>query len=144
MRLVKMYADGCRDIGEFLFEFSQLEFSIRVLLHARIRLAEEYFDLVISPYDFAALCNVSREVLLKQLPAKAATIKDVFAQCLALNENRVRIAHGLWTYGADSLVARVVSRGSLQMKYYFEKSGELRELAQKAQMLNQAVLTIGR
>lgn len=54
------WADGFRMIGEFLFEFSQLEFSIRFVLGHHLGLAEEYFDIVVGPYDFAMLCCVFR------------------------------------------------------------------------------------
>ena len=48
-------------IGRFIFEFSQLEFSIRAVLVSRLGLKEEYFNIVTGPYDFAKLCNVTRE-----------------------------------------------------------------------------------
>src|ERR1039458_720679 len=66
--LARQYVDGCQAIGEFLFEFSQLEFTIRAVLAGRIKLAADYFDIVTAPYDFVALCNVTRAIACKQHP----------------------------------------------------------------------------
>lgn len=44
-------------IGRFVVEFSQLDFTIKVLLASRLGLAEDLFDIVIAPYDFAVLCK---------------------------------------------------------------------------------------
>lgn len=133
-------SEGFRDIGHFLFEFSQLEFTIRAMLSGRLKLAPEYFDIVTSTYDFAALCNVTREIACKQDPASTKSIEETFKKCLALNTERVRVAHGLWTHGMDGPMARYVSRSSLQPQYYFEKAGELRALANRAQQLMQEVM----
>jgi len=57
-------------IGEFIFEFSQLEFTIRVALATLLNPAwnDDKFDAVTSPYDFAALCRVTREVFKLDAP----------------------------------------------------------------------------
>src|SRR5438046_1543594 len=87
--LAAQFAEGHRAIGQFLAEFSQLDFTIRFVLAKRLGLADEYFDIVISPYDFAMLCNVTREVVTKQIPEKAKDVEKIFSECLKLNENRV-------------------------------------------------------
>jgi hypothetical protein len=51
-------------IGEFIFEFSQLEFTIRHALGTALDLNDDTrFDAVTSPYDFAALCRVTSAIL---------------------------------------------------------------------------------
>jgi hypothetical protein len=45
-------------IGEFIFEFLQLEFTIRFALATLLNLHDK-FDAVTSPYDFATLCRVT-------------------------------------------------------------------------------------
>ena len=49
-------------IGQFMFEFSQLEFIVRHALRQALDLKETgddaQFDIVVSPYDFGTLCSV--------------------------------------------------------------------------------------
>ena len=75
-------------------------------------------------------------------PSKTDSILTVQSR-MTLNDDRVRVAHGMWTLGRDGLVARHVQRSSLQPQYFFEKRNELGRLAEEAQRLMQAVLTIG-
>ena len=126
---------GYREIGRFLFEFSQLEFTIRVQLAGLLKLPEDNFDIVTSPYDFAMLCTVTQALALKHRPENAEVIREVFSSCRALNDRRVHVAHGLWTLGGEGLVVRHVSRASLHPKFHFERVGDLRRLADEAQRL---------
>ena len=142
--LAVQFAEGHRAIGRFLSEFSQLDFTIRFVLAKRLGIADEYFDIVTSPYDFAMLCKVTREVVTKQIPEKAKGIEKIFKGCHKLNEDRVRVAHGMWSLGEEGLVARHVPRQSLEPKYYFENRNALGKLADEAQRLLQSVLTIGK
>jgi len=141
--LAAQQVEGHQLIGRFVSEFSQLDFSIRFLLAKRLGLADEYFDIVTAPYDFAMLCNVTRELICKQSPNIKDEIEKLFNECLKLNDDRVHVAHGMWTLGQEGLVARHVQRRSLQPKYFFEKKDELNQLAADAQQLMHAVLTIG-
>lgn len=143
-KLAALEAEGHRIIGRFLAAFAQLEFTIRFVLANQLRLPEEYFDIVTSPYDFAMLCTVTREIACIRNPADADAIKHLFNECHSLNTDRVRVAHGLWSFGENGPVARHVPRASLTAKYYYEREGELNQLTDKAQELFQAVLTLGR
>lgn len=142
--LAAEFASGWQAIGRFLSEFSQLDFTIRFVLARRLGIPDEYFDIVTAPYDFAILCNVTRELICKQLPHRKKVIEKLFNDCLKLNDERVRVAHGMWTLGREGLVARHVQRRSLQPQYFFDKRNELGRLAEEAQRLMQAVLTIGK
>lgn len=142
-KIADYLAEGHRAIGNFLSEFSQLDFTIRFVLASKLGISKEYFDIVTAPYDFAMLCNVAREVVSKQIPDRANAVKKIFDACLKLNDKRVRVAHGIWTLSNDGLVARHVSRSSLEPKYFFERKDELDGLADEAQRLLQAVLSIG-
>lgn len=145
MELVREMAEkratACHAIGNFLLEFSQLEFSIRVALAARLKIPDELFNIVTAPYDFAALCNVMKKLLTVLHPEKKDVVESLYNECQKLNnEARVRVAHGLWTEGAEGLMVRHVSRGSLEAAYYFEDPQELYRLADKAQELMQRVI----
>lgn len=72
-------------IGCFIFEFSQLEFSIRTVLVSRLGLKEEYFNIVTGPYDFAKLCNVTREASIVRYPERKEELDKLFNACLKLN-----------------------------------------------------------
>jgi hypothetical protein len=137
-------ADGYRLIGQFISEYSQLEFTVKAILFGRLQLPEEYFDIVTAPYDFAMLCTVTKELLCKQLPDSKQSIERLFKDCRKLNDERVRVAHGLWTQGREGPIARHVSRGSLQPKYHFEQPDSLSKLTVEAQRLMQQVLAIGK
>lgn len=133
-----------RELGEFIFEFSQLDFTIRVALAARLELSDELFDIVTAPYDFAMLCTVTRRLMVLAWPEKKANITKVFKRCQALNQKRVHVAHSLWTHGDEALEARHVARSSLEAEYYFSQPGALRTLSREAQSLLQAVLALGK
>jgi hypothetical protein len=127
-------------IGNFLFQFSQLEFSVRAVLTGRLGLTGDYFDAVTAPYDFRMLCTVTSKVSVIKYPAQKSNIEKLFKECLKLNDSRVIVAHGLWTDDLDGLSARTVSRTSLQAQSHSFKSDELQRLADKAQELMQRVL----
>ncbi|MGH7099493.1 MAG: hypothetical protein ACREE4_17775, partial [Stellaceae bacterium] len=114
----------------------QLEFSVKAFLSAQIGLAEEHFDAVTAPYDFRMLCIVTQEISLMRFPNKKKAIKSLFKGCLALNDERNRVAHGLWSgRPGGSLMARHVARTSLKVSHYFENPEDLARLADTAQRL---------
>jgi hypothetical protein len=128
-------------IGRFIFEFSQLEFSIRFALAANLGLSDENFDAVTGPYDFRMLCAVTSKVRqLKHLTQKDVTEK-LFNECLELNNKRVQIAHGLWSDGVgDDWTVRHWNRQTLDAKHYPYRVDELHGLADKAQTPMQRVI----
>ncbi len=127
-------------IGHFLFQFSQLEFSIRAVLTGRLGLTGDYFDAVTAPYDFRMLCAVTSRVTIIKYPAQKSDVEKLFKECLKHNDSRVIVAHGMWRDDMDGLSARTVSRASLQAQSHSFKSDELQRFADKAQELMQRVL----
>lgn len=92
-------ADHYAAIGEFVFRFSQLEFSIKARLSNALDLRPGLFDIITSPYDFAVLCTVTAETL-KAMPgladANKKAIDRYFNDCKSFNsQHRVVVAHGL-------------------------------------------------
>lgn len=85
---------GYLAIGRFIYHFSGLEMMIRIVLGSRLKLPRDYFDIVISPYDFTALCRVTKDFLVRQFPDQKDDIDQFFKECLRLNTERVRVAHG--------------------------------------------------
>src|ERR1700691_3577649 len=127
-------------IGRFIFEFSQLEFSIRAVLVTRLGLKEEYFNIVTGPYDFAKLCNVTREASIVKYPERKEELDKLFNACLKLNETRVLVVHGMWLDDMDGLSLRIVSRGSFKTQIHSFKKDELTRHADKAQELMRRVI----
>jgi hypothetical protein len=144
MKLVRQSAQarakGFIDIGGFLFEFSQLEFTIRVVLMSRLKLSEEFFAAVTSQYDFAKLCKVTCKVSCIKAPSRKKEYVKVFNECLDLNSKRVLVAHGMWTDDFDGLSVTHVHRDKLESQRHEFKKDELRKLSDKAQQLLQRVI----
>jgi hypothetical protein len=105
-----------------------------------IGLDEKYLDIITAPYDFAMLCTVARELLTLRFPERKADFKKLFDRCHQLNNERVKVSHGLWTLGDHGLMARHVSRWSLKPSFVFEQRDKLDQLSVEAQQLLQAVL----
>jgi hypothetical protein len=100
-----------RAIGRFIFEFSQAEYTIRHYLAEEIGLAEEHFVAVVESYPVALLCTVAKEVFGKsRADANGAEIKDLIGEFLDLNDNRNRVAHGLWVAFKDGGTVHHVPR----------------------------------
>ena len=135
---------GFQTIGQFIFWFSQLEFTIKHRLSTALGLRDQLFDVVTAPYDFATLRTVASQVLALRHPEKQADLKKIFNECRRLNDERVRVVHGTWTHGSAGLSARHVARQTLSAKYFFEKPQDLVELAQRAERLMRDLIEVPR
>jgi hypothetical protein len=129
-------------IGKFITTFSKIEFVIRVLLSSIMNIKKEHFNAVIGPYDFAMLCTVTTTIFKQEFPGKKGEIEKVFKQCRALNDHRVHIAHGFWTYESGRLAARHQSRHSLKQAFYYQNPEELERVNETAHQLMLEVLTL--
>ena len=56
-------------IGRFIFQFSQLEYSIKTSVAQAIRLPDQYFDAIMTQ-DFALLCTTARSRVCNHLDGK--------------------------------------------------------------------------
>jgi hypothetical protein len=116
-------------IGQFMFEFSQLEFIIRHALGEALALSEigddAQFDIVVSPYDFVTLCNVTKAIFVRTMQCEDGDrkeIESIMNACMALNnEERVPIAHGTWFIDDSGLGARHVPRTRLETTIKFSR-----------------------
>lgn len=148
MRTTNSQTAVYREIGRFIFTFSQLEFLMRQSLAAALDIRHPIFDAVISPIDFSLLCRVIPTVLKATLdPKKSAKyrIKELFNRCSKINDQRVRIAHGTWSWNEgkeDRPNLRHVSRQSLQDNYYFEHVDDIRVAADEVEALRARIIEI--
>jgi hypothetical protein len=135
-------------IGQFMFEFSQLEFIIRHALGQALALKETgddaQFDIVVSPYDFGTLCSVTKAIFIRTIGCEESDrkeIESIMNACMALNsEERVPIAHGTWFIDASSLGARHVPRTKLQMTVKYSRIADIDAAAQKAATLKMRLI----
>ena len=128
-------------IGEFIFWFSQLEFTIKARLSGALALGDGLFDIIIGPYDFAMLCTVTENVLRKDAAADVAKrVTDYFNRCRKLNQQtRIIVAHGSWTLDG----VRHVSRNTLEADFHFKKPEDLRKQADAAKKLMYDLFSLG-
>jgi hypothetical protein len=98
-----------------------------------LELDEALFDIVIGPYDFVMLCNVTDQTISRGASGEIKKrIAKYFSRCKKLNqEARVVVAHGTWTHDG----ARRVSRNTLKAATHFARPAELLKQAREAQLL---------
>lgn len=144
MRLVKkhgkMRATVMMGIGRFMVEFSQLEFTLRAVLAGRLNLPDGLFDIVTSSYDFYTLSNVWYQLNVHQHPELKKDYKKLFDRLRALNDQRNRIAHGMWSDDTEGMQSRHVNKQRLEADQYFFNIEGLDAEAKEAQQLLQAVI----
>jgi hypothetical protein len=156
-------------IGRFIFEFSQLEYTLKHYIAEAIGLKEQHFNSIMS-HDFARLCGVAQTVLLQtsadptsflesdwgeeqMAPRFAAALKplmdeqdaqkvqrtnrlrELLKECKSLNEDRVRVVHGLWMIGEGTGELDHVSRSTLTNGSYFRDPDKLAKKADDARHL---------
>jgi hypothetical protein len=123
-------------IGRFTFEFSQLEYTFKHYLADILGLPSQHFDAVMSGYDFVSLCNIARDVFSRELGGdETAVLNDVVKRCLTLNQDRVRIMHGLWVLEGENRGVHHVSRQTQKPSLKFQSGDELQAKASLANKL---------
>jgi hypothetical protein len=120
-------------IGRFLFEFSQLEYALRVLVAEIADVPDEHFNSIMT-HDVALLCTAAKNVFANL--SNGDLLTDIVNKINALNADRVRIAHGLWVPKIDGGKLFHVPRTKLQPSIYYERSSG-REVARLADYANE-------
>jgi hypothetical protein len=124
-----------RAIGRFIFQFSQLEYTLRHYVAAEIKLDDKYFSAIMT-HDFALLCTVAFEVLSPSMSEDGqGRLRDTISECRKLNDVRVRVAHGLWVPFMEGGTVHHVARTSLKSNRVVEQASELEQKADEAQSL---------
>jgi hypothetical protein len=125
-----------RAIGRFIFEFSQLEYTLRHHVGELADVQEEFFDILTSSFDFARLCKAMLALsAMKNEGAPDPTLKGLINDCQKINEDRVRVVHGLWVFGTGHGRAIHTARDSMKSKEYFEEAGNLDAQSDRIQKL---------
>jgi hypothetical protein len=127
-------------IGHFIFQFSQLEFTIRFALAAYLKLPDEYFDAITGPYDFRMLVAVASKIGQLRHPERKDQIKKTYDDCFTLMEVRNHVAHGMWQDGITEWSVRHWNRNKLEATQIPYTSDELNTHAARAQRLLKQVM----
>ena len=102
----------------------------------KVGLRSKHFPALMS-HDFALTCTIAQTILLESVaPEKLEKFKTFISDCRTLNDNRVRVAHGLWVIANEEGVLQHVSRKKLQsFSLHFKEPTVLAGLADKAALL---------
>jgi hypothetical protein len=147
-------------IGRFIFEFSQLEYTLKHHIAEAVGLNEAHVSSIMT-HDFAMLCNIADAILLQEskvpdgywdglkdtnmprgnrvkkdyqveITERADKLKKLIKECKQLNDDRVRVVHGLWYVGGDRVALYHVSRQKLKHSTYFQQADDLASKADTA------------
>jgi hypothetical protein len=122
-----------RAIGHFISEFSKLEGMIQAFIAHEISLDEKFYDAVVN-YDFALSCTVLESVTrISRDKLTSDELSKIITKCRALNDDRVKVAHGYWEAHRGQL--HHVSRTKLQLIHYDERAAYLNKQADTAARL---------
>ena len=127
-----------RAIGRFVFEFSQLEYAIRYHLAAELGLNDDHFTFaaVVGSYDAALLGTVAKEVFSRsRTSTNAPKIAKLLNKYREINDERNRIAHGVWHPARDGGTLHYVPRGNLKPQISADRAKALEKLADEARSL---------
>jgi hypothetical protein len=116
-----------RSIGLFMFEFSQVEYSLRKAVGEELALKSEHADAVTSTFDVGVLCN-----LAMMLFGDRGDMKKLINRFRELNNTRQRVAHGLWVPADDGGFVHHIARTNLKGVIYRQQADALEKLAEEA------------
>jgi hypothetical protein len=125
-----------RAIGRFVFEFSQAEYAIRYYLAEEIKLDEKHFSAVVESYDVGLLCTVAIHVFNQSRRAdNASQIEKLIKKFRAFNDERNRVAHGLWVPSQDGGTVHYVPRSNPKTNSFSEQAAFLEKRAAEVNAL---------
>jgi hypothetical protein len=124
-------SDLYREIGRFVFEYSQLEAELRRIFRKKVSIDLEHNDIMTAAFDFAKLVTAILAASAieedRQDGKPDPVLEKLLKACHKVNEARVAVVHGRWssTYGGDRVYQ--VARGSMKQQKMFEYEGDLDE-----------------
>lgn len=139
----------CLQIGRFIYQFSQLEFTLQFTLSTMLKLDERVSTPLMASLDFASLCRSIKSVYTALHPEDTDRIKaahDLISEIMALNDHRVAIVHSLWhpDITGQHMAAHRVTRDTHKARRLYKDRDELPKLVAKASDLhNRAWFTFG-
>jgi hypothetical protein len=136
--------ESCEAIGEFIHEFSQLEFTIKFLIAKYADLHDDIFHIMLGDVEFIRLCTMLSalvELKLSNDERRRRKLAKLIHEARSINADRVVIAHGMWTSSDFGLIATKVNREKLMPRAHFPTPESIRDAASKAAELMSGLLT---
>jgi hypothetical protein len=128
-------------IGEFIVKFSQIEIWLRMAFGQVTKLPRLSADLILAKLDFQSLVAVTTGFYEKEYakapPPLWKQVRGIFSRCLALNDERVRIAHGSWIVNESWMHALHLSRQKMEYQLHFPLHAELKAQIAKLDALDE-------
>ena len=131
-----------RAIGRFVYEFSRLEGEVKNCGQKLLGLSEDQFWGIMPAVDFAAACNLCRAALDRRATIESNTSavdvkksRDLFSEALRVNEDRIRVVHGIWLSTHDVTGSFHSSRNKFELLQYFATPDELERKADQIHKL---------
>jgi len=122
-------------IGRFIFEFSQLEYSLKHHIAEAVKLDERFIDPIMT-HDFAILCTAAIEVLGESMnEERRRNLNEIINSCRTINDDRVRIAHGLWVPFREGGVVHHVQRTKLKSRRSIDQAAYLEKQSDRINQL---------
>lgn len=129
-----------REIGRFVFEYSQLETDLRRIFRRKVGFTLDHDDIMTAGFDFARLCTALIAASAIEEGGKAdQALEKLIKACHDVNTVRIAVVHGRWssTYGGDRAIH--VARGSMKQHRMFEYEGDLDEESDRIVKLRAAI-----
>jgi hypothetical protein len=120
-----------RQIGMYIYWFSQLEYALRIVAAQHLGLTDGQTGWLMPMIDFASICGLCRAQLQTQPAEGREKGLDLINQTFKANEDRIRIAHGLWSESGSFHM----SRSSFKYGIHFSDLGELQRKAEEVRRL---------
>jgi hypothetical protein len=129
-----------RKIGRFIFEFSQLEYTIRHHVGDKAGMGDQVADMVTANIDFARLCSTMLALSAQEADGRPEpTIEKLINECRQINEIRTRVVHGLWVAGTTNDRLIHTSRDKMTSKIFFDKPGDLDKHSERMSKLRSEI-----
>lgn len=129
-----------RAIGRFIFEFSQVEYTIRHYVGEYLGIQDKYFSAAIEVLDVSQLVALAKDIFVDEKSRhNAKEIARLLNLFHDLNMKRNRVAHGLWVPFLEGGTVHHVSRQKPRPKRETDQAAVLEQHADEACALRAAL-----
>lgn len=126
--------DLYKEIGKFMVGFSGMESVLRLLIGIESKVQSIFKEALMQVFDFSTLVNTLKE-FYKQTITDEEEKKNIIRllnECLNINNDRVRIAHGSWIFKEDGRGSLVhMKKGRIRSDEFFGNISEIKSINEK-------------
>lgn len=122
-------------IGRFVHEFSNLELALKAHIAVFAHIEPKDAGQILN-HDFGMTCTIAESVISRRLEKnKTVVLKDLIKRCRRLNDDRVRIVHGLWNLRPNEGSLIHLSRQKLEYAKHYSDADDIQKLVDEAQCI---------